>query len=703
MPPLRAILASGLAAAALAAVARADLSWFDLSLTEDRPHVSFADVVAWSDACLEVKAEEWPAVERVYAAYITSWNGDGKDEDKLWDGLHSALGTARGACIDAFRQSTDAILRSRDSSNRHIEVRRELLRLASVRGDKAGEAQRTTRILATRIADSVAERAPHEYDDVVTIKEAENIRDAIVPLRGTIAGVVGEDGADAILANIVQAYEFSGTTALAREFRTIVANASRLSADERRQLAEAYAGADARLRSREAYENPRESRKRIDEELYRQVESVLGPERSDLIRSLAGGYIDVRAYPELAGPKPNTPMPDVINSAADALLLRFMGEDDLAKVEGAFGRGYWRPMSSHGLRMRPKPMPEPMPIELLRAIAGAQGDDELAIVEAIHFDHLRRFAPAEQGLQSIMAKEARLAAIANLALVEDERTLGELQTAFGRERVSDARIALARLARVERILPFWKLADRFDTMSRIPWASGSIATLALGGTMPGIATLPDSRRAAILDAVTGAAEAILAGRLAAWHEVEATNVAFDRVMEQYAQHSHVAQERLAAIQAARLAGLAACASAAQRSFIEARALVDALAGDGKAFESQYIALAMIEQDLGRTEAGRRLERMLDALEPAQRDRALTALIPGEPTGTELLRACADAAIAAGNMDDGDLGRIEAGNKVLDAHKQLRRRLDRAMRAQVAIAWRTLRELGHPEAADAFRP
>ena len=70
---------------------------------------------------------------------------------------------------------------------------------------------------------------------------------------------------------------------------------------------------------------------------------------------------------------------------------------------------------------------------------------------------------------------------------------------------------------------------------------------------------------------------------------------------------------------------------------------------------------------------------------------------------ELLRACADAAIAAGNMDDGDLGRIEAGNKVLDAHKQLRRRLDRAMRAQVAIAWRTLRELGHPEAADAFRP
>ena len=703
MPPLRAFLASSVAALALAAGARADLSWFDLSLTEDRPHVSFADVVAWSDACLDVKAEEWPAVERVYAVYITSWNGDGKDEDELWEGLNSALGSARGACVDAFRQSTDAILRTRDSSNRHIEVRRELIRLASVRGDKAGDAQRTTRILATRIADNVAERAPHEYDDIPTLKEAENIRDAIVPLRGTIAGIVGEEDADAILANIVQAYEFSGTTALAREFRTIVTNASRLSADERRRLAEAYAAADARLRGREGYENPRESRKRIDEELYRKVEEILGAERAELIRSLAGGYVDVRAYPELAGPKPNTPMPDVINSAADALLLRFMGEDELASVEGAFGRGYWRPMSGHGVRARPRPMPEAMPIELLRAIAGAQGDDELAIVEAIHFDHLRRFAPAEQGLQTIMAKEARIAAIANLALVEDERTLEELQTAFGPERVSDARVALARLARVERILPFWKLADRFDTMSRIPWAGGSIATIALGGSMPGVAPLPDSRRAAVLEAVTGAASAILAGRLAAWHEIEAANVGFDRVLEQYAQHNRVGQERLAAIAGARLRGLAACASAAQRSFTEARALVDSLAGEGRTFESQYIALAMIEQDLGRTEAGRRLERLLATLDAAQRDRALTALVPGVPTGTELLRACADAAVAAGNMDDGDLGRIAAGNKVLEAHQQLRRRLDRAMRAQVAVAWRTLREAGHPEAVHAFRP
>lgn len=695
-------LASGLAAA-LVGAARADLLWFDLPLTEDRPHVSFADVVAWSDACLAVSTEEWPAVERAYAAYITSWNGDGKDEDKLWDGLNAALGANRAPCVDAFRQSTDAILRTRDSSNRHIEVRRELLGLASVRGERAVEAQRATRILATRIADNVAERAPHEYDDIPTLKEAENIRDAIVPMRGSISGIVGEEAADAILANIVQAYEFSGSTALAREFRTIVANASRLSDDERARLAAAYADADKRLRSPEAYQSPRDARKRIDEELYREVESILGAERADLIRSLAGGYIDVRAYPELSGPKPNTPMPDVINSAADALLMRFMGEDDLASVEGAFGRGYWRPMSSHALRSRPRPMPEAMPLELLRSLAGAKSDDEIATVEAIHFDHLRRFAQAEQGLSSIMAKEARLAAIANLALVEDDRTLGEVQAAFGRERVSDARVALARLARAERILPFWKLAERFDTMSRIPWASGSLGTLALGEAMPGVPPLPDSRRAAYAEAVENAAAAILAGRLAAWHELEAANAAFDRVLEQYAGQSHIARERLAAIAGGRLNGLAACARAAQRSMTEARALVDALAGDGRSFESQYIALAMIEQDLGRTEAGRRLERMLAKLEPDRRDRALEALVPSEPTGTQILRAASDAAGAAGNMDDGDLGRIEAGNKVLEAHQQLRRRLDRAMRAQVAIAWRTLRELGHPEAIDAFKP
>jgi hypothetical protein len=51
-------------AAVLAAVlapqapARADLSWFDVAVSEDRPHVSLADVVAWSDACLDIKAEE---------------------------------------------------------------------------------------------------------------------------------------------------------------------------------------------------------------------------------------------------------------------------------------------------------------------------------------------------------------------------------------------------------------------------------------------------------------------------------------------------------------------------------------------------------------------------------------------------------------------------------------------------------------------
>jgi hypothetical protein len=55
------------------------------------------------------------------------------------------------------------------------------------------------------------------------------------------------------------------------------------------------------------------------------------------------------------------------------------------------------------------------------------------------------------------------------------------------------------------------------------------------------------------------------------------------------------------------------------------------------------------------------------------------------------------------MDDGDLSRIRAGTAVLTAHKEARRRLDRAMRAQVAIAWRTLRDAGNASAKDAFAP
>ncbi len=55
------------------------------------------------------------------------------------------------------------------------------------------------------------------------------------------------------------------------------------------------------------------------------------------------------------------------------------------------------------------------------------------------------------------------------------------------------------------------------------------------------------------------------------------------------------------------------------------------------------------------------------------------------------------------MDDGDLGRIEAGNAVLTVMKEGRRRLDRAMRAQVASSWRELRSAGNSTAADAFKP
>ena len=158
------------------------------------------------------------------------------------------------------------------------------------------------------------------------------------------------------------------------------------------------------------------------------------------------------------------------------------------------------------------------------------------------------------------------------------------------------------------------------------------------------------------------------------------------------------------MQAARLVGLSACANAARRSYVEVITLVERLAGENRIFDAQYIALALIQQNLGNTDAGRRLEGELARTQSTEmRDRALTALIPVEPSAAELLRTSSEAAIAAGNMDDGDLGRIEAGNAVLTVMKEGRRRLDRAMRAQVASAWRELRSAGNSTAADAFKP
>jgi len=705
IPAHRPHLAAGLVLAlTLGGTAVADLTWFDLPLSEDRPHVSFAEVVAWSDACLAVKPEEWTAVERVYAEYVKGWNGDGRDEDKLWDGLNNALGADRANCIGAFRASAEAVLRARDTSTRHVTVRRELLALAAMRGPSAADAQRVVRQLGARIADSVAERTPGMFDEVPPAREVLDVRDAIVPLRGNIAAIAGEERADAILANLVQAFELSGTTALSSEFRSIVRNATRLPPEQRERLAAAYNKADAKLRGRSAYEQPKETRTAVDEELYREAEAILGTEHAELLRSLAGGYVDVRTYPEFTGPKPNTPIPDVMNSGADALLGRFVDEEGFAGVEAVMGRPFWRPLSGHSMKPVIRPEPGSMTPAFLADVAGAKGDDELAIVEAIHGDHTRRYAVAEHSYNTIMSKEGRLAAITEMSLAEDEKTLAELQAAFGADRVGTKTLALARLARLERTLPFFKLATRFDTMSRIPWPSGSPASIALGQDMPDVAPLPASRRAALRGILEESADALVAGKLAAWRELVAANRAFDAVEEQFAGQNRVARERLVAIQAARLAGLAACASAARRGYIEAITLVDRLAGEDQAFHAQYIALALLEQDLGRTDAGRRLRAELARIGSAEdRDRALTALVPLVPGAVEILRTASEAALAAGNMDDGDLSRIRAGTAVLTAHKEARRRLDRAMRAQVAIAWRTLRDAGNASAKDAFAP
>lgn len=703
---LNAILRAFAVSATLAASAalRADLGWFDLPVSQDRPHVTFAEVVAWSDACLAIKPDEWPQVERAYSDYIREWAGDGRDEDKLWQGLSAALGVERAPCIEAFRAGADAILRTRDSSPRHVEVRRQLLALASTRGAQSPDCIRLARDLAGRIAGAVVERSPIELEDVPPATEVLGIRDAVTPLRGRMAQLLGEERADAVLAAIVQAYELSGTTALAPEFRIIIEHANLLTEDEQKKLAEAYAAADAKLRAKTAYQEPREARVQADEELYRQVVAIIGEQRADLVRSLAGGYVDVRADLEATGPRPNVPLPDMMNSAADALLARFVDPSKFPEVESIFGRAYWRPMSWHGIK--PKPLPEPfiMDARFMAAVADAKGDDEIAIIEAIQSDYTRRYAQGEQALNTVMSKEGRLAAIADMSIAEDEAALAKLQSAFGKDRISDKRLALARFARLERMLPFARVAGQFDTMDRIPWPMGSVASAALGDARPGIAPLPESRRAALRSALEDSADSLLAGRIAAWNGVHAAHKSFMRVLEQFAGYRTTARERLVAVQAARLEGLAACATAAKRAYSDGITLVENLVAANRPFEAQYFALALIEQDLSSIDAGRRLlveVARLDAQEV--RDRALEALIPSAPSSVSVLRACADAAMAAGNMDDGDLGRIEAGNAVLEIMKQARRRLDRAMRAQVAVSWRALRDAGNPAATNAFAP
>ena len=689
---------------ALQPVAKADLGWFDLPLKADVPHVTFGEMIAWSDACLAITDAEWPAVERLYADYLAKWKGEDGDEDILFNGLHSVLGANRALAIDTFRECAAAVMRSRDESDRHCIIRRTLMELAATRGPLAVDSQRVAHDLAKNIFIAVRDHSHQGYNAMQAMREAGDVRAAIKPLYGTLVAVAGEERANAVFATLVQSYEITGEVALSTEFRAIVAHASKLSPDEREALATAYQSADARLRSAEAIENSRDLRAKIDDELFTTITGILGEQRAKLLRGLATGAVDTQAFsPENIDPGAGTSR-DAVNGATDVLLEQFVDPSDFEAVAHAGGRRFWQPIPHPLMLPIEAPAPEPMDVAFLAAIAGAKGDDDLAIIEALHADHAQRWAQIEHTCDEIVSRDDRIMQLTDLTIDEDARTLTELQGVFGADRVNAGNVALARFTRLERILSFAKIADRFDTLSRIPWPTGSIGCAVLGVRLPGAPVLPDSRIAGLRALVAASAEALVAGRLESWRQVCNASKSFDRVVAEQRELQIPEHLKLQAIQKQRLASLADCAEAARRTYAAPLALIDSLAGDSHDWEAQFIALTIIERGLEHTDAGRRLEQHLQrTASPEMLDKARVAQIPFDPRGSDLLRACGEAAVAAGNMDDGDLGRIEAGNVILQKQIDTRRRLDRALRAQIAVAWRQLRAAGDPAATKAFDP
>jgi len=72
-----AALQAALAALSLLVVApqaRGDLEWFEWNRGGSMDAITLAEVIAWSDACLDVPQDQWPAVEALHATYRRTVN-----------------------------------------------------------------------------------------------------------------------------------------------------------------------------------------------------------------------------------------------------------------------------------------------------------------------------------------------------------------------------------------------------------------------------------------------------------------------------------------------------------------------------------------------------------------------------------------------------------------------------------------------------
>ncbi|MFM1821834.1 MAG: hypothetical protein RI967_100 [Planctomycetota bacterium] len=559
-----ALLGAGIGAAATPA--SADLEWFDAVAAGSRG-VLLAEIVAASDAVLELDAESLLAVADLHARYAArcaeAWaNSVGvRGEGRLL--AEERVASLRGPFLEALREQLEAKLALKSAAKREVKFEAGLEVEFEAGLEARSLASATVALLAAlddvRAAFGARDRAFAEVRRAVLALAAEH-RDASVlatlaealaacrradgqgpmpialalePLGSRLAEAIGDGAAEEFRILLSRAVERPRDARLLARLALIVRNASTLAAGDRsrllasveraaagrraRLLAPAQAIADAHAPARDEVEaalggaedapaNGGARRMTPAERTWRRGEA-----RDE--GTMAAAFAEVlgaeRANLLLQLVRGDFHDPDggESNDAADAALLALVGAEGFARLVAGDEGPFWRPVEIMGSIEEQSDLLRilgPWTMELLSSMLASPPDEsESAVLEVLLEDHRAR-------RREILANLAP-GAFADALLDEGTRVLEDLRAALPDARLSERGVALVRLASVESGAALGALGglllETGDWLQGDPPA-GSLALLALGAPQRFAPPLPSAARVALAEALAPDADAM---------------------------------------------------------------------------------------------------------------------------------------------------------------------------------------------------
>ena len=712
--------------------ARGDLEWFEWNRGGSMDAITLAEVIAWSDACLDVPQDQWPAVEALHATYRRTVNlapvSADVAEQAFFEKLTPLLGADRASCISAFTATRHAMVALSLHKDKTSALRRGMLAISAMKSPSPIEAQRVATDLCAAIDALLSSEPSRDYlfDTMAAVQRI------FLTHRLRIETAVGATRADEIQLGVLRLFDNCMVPLLSPNARALVRRASKLSDDERANVRSAYDRADAQLRdlliTGRGMPPPGSATAFIDEELgtlrftgrssctakseigdalKKALETALGSERAALLTELS---LDVHAR--------SFSRDDEGIRQSEVALETFVDRADFEALATEVGGRFWQPFQSfprwEGLGVG---VPHPIEREMITAlVTGEITADERAVLDALHADHLSRWKQTFQEpiAEEMVGRVPEMRADFSDALDgESTRVLDEVSAAVGAHRITKTNAAIFLLARAESCFSPQRARSTSANVLWLPATAGSTALVAMGvaqfdlesqgGIRPLHAELVKKALAIRADVWSHSIRSEWDAAIAARRKLLKESVRPEMVDSEKEECARIVAQHRKVLTRIEIRNLCA-------TFERQIALLESLEG---LTDPHGVASARELFDVwygcqfNELTASKRLATTLATMHDQQlRSRALACLQSHDETPSATVRIYLTAAIAIERAHE---------TSTTNPHEEERRTAaEAAVRAQqvdvvtripsnTARAWRLLREAGEPAAKDIFVP